>query len=67
MNTALESIEHAVEQLGRNDLAVFRDWFNSFEAAEWDAQIERDICAGKLDALAEEGISEFEAGATRSL
>ncbi len=67
MNTALESIEHAVEQLGRNDLAVFRDWFNSFEAAEWDAQIERDICAGKLDALAEEGISEFKAGATRSL
>ena len=59
--------EHAVEQLGRNDLAVFRDWFNSFEAAEWDAQIERDICAGKLDALAEEGIREFKAGATRSL
>jgi len=67
MNTAVESIEHAVEQLGRNDLAVFRDWFNSFDAAEWDAQIERDICAGKLDALADEGIKEYEAGLTRSL
>lgn len=67
MSTAVESIEQAVEQLGRNDLAVFRDWFNSFEAAEWDAQIERDICAGKLDALADEGIKEFKAGSTRSL
>ncbi len=67
MSTAVKSIEHAVEQLGRNDLAVFRDWFNSFEAAEWDAQIERDICAGKLDALAEEGIKEFKAGSTRIL
>jgi hypothetical protein len=67
MSNAVESIEHAVEQLGRNELAVFREWFNSFDAAEWDAQIERDICAGKLDALAEEGIREFKVGATRSL
>lgn len=67
MSSAVKSIEHAVEQPGRNDLAVFREWFTTFEAAEWDAQIERDICAGKLDALAQEGISEFKAGATRSL
>jgi hypothetical protein len=67
MSNAVESIEQAVEQLGRNDLAVFREWFSTYDAAEWDAQIERDICAGKLDALAEEGIKEFKAGLTRSL
>lgn len=67
MSTVVESIEHAVEQLGRSDLAVFREWFRSFEAAEWDSQIERDISAGKLDALADEGIREFKAGTTRSL
>lgn len=67
MSNAVKSIENAVEQLGRNDLAVFREWFSTFDAAEWDAQIERDICAGKLDSLAEEGIREFEAGLTRSL
>jgi hypothetical protein len=67
MNTAVKSLENAVEQLGRNDLAEFREWFHAFEAAEWDAQIERDIHAGKLDKLAEEGIQEFKAGATRSL
>lgn len=67
MSNAVASIEHAIEQLGRNDLAVFREWFSTFEATEWDAQIERDICAGKLDALAEEGIKDYEAGLTRSI
>ena len=67
MNNAVASLEHAVEQLGRDDLAVFRDWFSAYEAAEWDAQIERDISAGKLDKLAADGIEEFKAGTTRSL
>ena len=56
MNQAVGSLVNAVEQLRRDDLAVFREWFSSFEAAEWDAQIERDISAGKLDKLAAEGI-----------
>jgi hypothetical protein len=55
VNETVASLENAVEQLGRDDLAVFREWFSSFEAAEWDAQIERDISAGKLDKLAAEG------------
>jgi hypothetical protein len=65
MNQAVALLENAVEQLGRDDLAVFREWFSSFEAAEWDAQIEQDISAGKLDKLAAEGIEEFKSGATR--
>lgn len=67
MNPTVALLERAVEQLGREDLAVFHEWFSSFEAAEWDAQIERDISAGKLDTLAAEGIEEFLAGRTRSL
>ena len=67
MSNAAESIEHAVEQLNRKDLAAFREWFTTFEATEWDDQIGRDICAGKLDSLAEEGIREVKAGLTRSL
>lgn len=67
MNPTVALLERAVEQLGREDLAVFREWFSSFEAAEWDSQIERDISAGKLDTLASEGIEEFLAGRTRSL
>jgi hypothetical protein len=65
--STVESIENAIEQLGRDDLASFRQWFTSFDAAEWDAQIERDIAAGKLDELAKEGIQEYKAGATRRL
>jgi hypothetical protein len=67
MNQSVASLERAVEQLGREDLAAFRDWFLTFEAAEWDSQIDRDISAGKLDKLAEEGIAEYKAGTTRSL
>jgi hypothetical protein len=67
MNPTVSSLKNAVEHLGRDDLAVFREWFTSFEAAEWDAQIERDISGGKLDKLAAEGIEEFVAGRTRSL
>lgn len=48
MNQTVASLEHAVQQLGLDDLAAFREWFSSFEAAEWDAHIERDISAGKL-------------------
>ena len=67
MNQAVASLEKAVEQLGRDDLAIFRERFSSFEAAEWDAQIERDISAGKLGQLAAEGIEVFITGKTRNL
>jgi uncharacterized protein (DUF433 family) len=33
----------------------------------WDEQIKRDIVEGKLDALAEEAISEFKAGQCREI
>lgn len=47
MSDAVKFIENAVEQLalrqlGRNDLAVFREWLSTFDAAKWDAQIEVD-------------------------
>jgi hypothetical protein len=40
MSDAVKFIENAVKQLGRNDLEVFREWFGTFDVAEWDAQIE---------------------------
>ena len=45
----------------------FRVWFESFDAAEWDRQIEGDAAAGKLDRLAEEALAEYRAGRTRPL
>ncbi len=60
--TAVETIERAVEQLPTNELARFRDWFVKFDEAAWDAKIEADAAAGKLDALAAEALQEYSEG-----
>jgi hypothetical protein len=62
-----EDIEKAVEQLAPRELARFRAWFEAFDAAQFDAAIERDACAGKLDAQAEEALAAHRAGQSRDL
>jgi hypothetical protein len=62
-----EDIEKAVEQLPPRELARFRAWFEAFEARQFDAAIERDARAGKLDALAEEALAEHRGGGSREL
>lgn len=47
--TKIEDIEKAVEQLTPAELARFRAWFEEFDARLFDARIERDAKAGKLD------------------
>ena len=63
----IEDIEKAVEQLPPRDLARFRAWFEAFDAEAFDATIERDAKAGKLDALAEEALAAHRAGRSREL
>lgn len=63
----VERIEHDVEGLSERELAEFRAWFAEFDWAVWDAQLERDVAAGKLDALADEALREHAAGETRPL
>lgn len=65
--STVEAIENAVQKLPPADLAEFRRWFSKFDAAAWDAQIESDAIAGKLDALAEEALAEYRSGKTREL
>ena len=65
--TSVQAIEQAVEQLPARDLAEFRRWFAQFDEAVWDAQIEADAGAGKLDALASEALAEYHNGAAREL
>ena len=62
-----EDIEKAVEQLAPQVLARFRAWFDAFDAAQFDAAIERDAHAGKLDAQAEEALAAHRAGNSRDL
>jgi hypothetical protein len=44
--TSLQAIEAAVEQLDPAGRASFRAWFERFDAADWDQQLENDVEAG---------------------
>jgi len=65
--TIVETIEREIEKLSPKDLALFRRWFAEFDADAWDVQIEADAAAGKLDALAEEALAEYESGKAREI
>ena len=65
--TTPEDIERAVEQLPPRELARFRAWFEAFDADRFDAAIERDAIAGRLDAFAEEALAAYRAGQSRDL
>jgi len=60
--TSVKSIEQAVAKLAPAALAEFRRWFAEFDSDAWDAQIEEDAAAGRLDALAAEALAEYETG-----
>jgi hypothetical protein len=57
----LEALEKKVSGLSAEELAEFRRWFAEFDSAAWDRQIERDVKAGKLDALADEALRDHAA------
>jgi hypothetical protein len=61
MSTATE-IERAIEQLPPEELAQLRAWFAEFDGARWDKQFEQDSSAGRLDALANEALSDLRQG-----
>ena len=62
-----KAIEKAVQELPSEELVKFRRWFSQFDEAAWDAQIEADAAAGKLDALAAEARTEYNPGKVREL
>lgn len=62
-----EDIERAVEQLAPGELARFREWFEAFDARQFDAAIARDAQAGKLDAHADAALAAHRAGRSREL
>ena len=64
---SVETIENAIQSLPPADLAEFRRWFSAFDNAVWDAQIESDAAAGKLDCLAQEALAEYRSGTAREL
>ena len=63
----VEQLTIEVQQLNRDELAAFRDWFRKYDSDEWDKEIEEDVSAGRLDKLANEAIAEHRAGRTKEL
>jgi hypothetical protein len=65
--TTVDAITAAIAQLPPEQIEQVRAWLAERTEADWDAQIERDARAGKLDALAERALAEHRAGRTRPL
>ena len=60
--STVQEIENAVQQLPREELASFREWFTSFDAEAWDRQFAEDVAAGRLDSLADEALRDLKEG-----
>lgn len=60
-------IEKEVQELSRDELANFRNWFVKYDSVEWDHQIESDINTGKLDMLAAKAVAAHKRGESRQL
>ena len=63
----VEQVERQIEKLSAVELTKFRAWFLEFDARVWDAQIESDLKAGKLQGLIAEALAEYKAGRVREL
>lgn len=64
---SVQEIEHAITELSLEELAELSAWLADYQAKVWDRQIERDLDAGRLDALLGEVDAEYEAGEAKPL
>jgi hypothetical protein len=60
--SSVKEIESAVARLSRTELSAFRSWFAGFDAEAWDRQFEKDVAAGRLDALGNEALRDLSEG-----
>lgn len=65
--STLEQIEAAIITLPSDEFEKLRRWFLDLDYQRWDKKLEQDVADGKLEALAEEAIAEFEAGDCREI
>lgn len=60
--STIDEIEQAIRQLDPDELARLRQLFADLDAEAWDRQIEEDVAAGRLDALADEALRDLKEG-----
>ena len=63
----VEDIEQQIRELSAREFSELRDWVLEQDWKSWDAKIEADARAGKLDELIAEAQADYTAGRTRPL
>lgn len=63
----VEQIEAAIKALPPADVRRLASWLADQAWAQWDEEFERDVAAGRLDALADEALAEDAAGLTKPI
>ncbi len=58
----IEEIERQIRDLPPDEFSELCQWMASLDAEAWDAQLEGDVRAGRLDALAEKALAAHVAG-----
>ena len=53
----VDDLAQKVRELSPEAYRAFRGWFLAFDAELWDEQLEEDVEAGRLDALADEALA----------
>src|SRR6266404_5859864 len=66
MSTVAE-IEKALQTIPLHDARKVADWLQHYLDEKWDAQIDADIDAGRLDKLADKATEDYRAGRVKSL
>lgn len=64
---SIREIETAITQLPTDELVELVTWLEEYYAKVWEQQIERDLEAGRLDALLAELDDEYAAGLAQPL
>ncbi len=65
--TKVQKLEKEIKALSEKEFAELRNWFLELDSDKWDEQIERDAKSGKLDALANQALKDFENGNYKEL
>jgi hypothetical protein len=65
--TTVQDIERAIRQLSHEELAQLKQRIADYEWEQWDKQLEHDVKAGRLDALAREALQDLREGKTTKL
>lgn len=50
----VQQIEQAIQQLSRDEFVQLARWIQELDQERWDAQLDTDSAAGKLDFLFED-------------